>query len=205
MPLNHKLITLNASRHTHLSEHIHNRLRPIALLIRQTAHTCNAARTLTERSQHRNDREKIRTIRRIHSKSLKRSTLNCDIAPIALKLRKTRTRIHEDIHDRKIRLKRSSIQALHLKFAEESTCHKEIRSRTPITLKVDICSLIFLTTLHLEHNLSTERPITARLYEIPTAEHIITHLDTELLQHLNGNEHIWNTLRLTHNQRSVLL
>ena len=203
--LNDKLVTLNASLDTHLSKHTHNRLSPVALLVRKTSHACHAARTLTKSSQNRNNREEIRTVGSVYSKRLERSSLHCNITFVAIQLRKARTCIHEDIHDRKVSLKRSCIKPANTKLSKNGTGYKEISRSTPVTFEIYICCLIFLTSLHLEDYLRTKRPVTARLDEIPAAKHIVTHLDTELLQHLKSYEHIWNALWLTDYQRSILL
>ena len=53
-------------------------------------------------------------------------------------------------------------------------------------------------------HLSTKRPVAARLEEILSAQHIVGDLDTELLQHLESDEHIWNALRISNDQLAVL-
>ena len=53
-------------------------------------------------------------------------------------------------------------------------------------------------------HLGAKRPIAARLQEVLAAEHVVGYLDAELLKHLESYEHIWNALRIGHNQLAVL-
>ena len=159
MTLNNEIITVNLRIHTHCCKHFENSLSSVAFLICETAYTIDSALALAESGQKGYDREKIRTIRRIDIECLQWCPLSSDISLLAVKLRKACTCIHKDIHNREICLKGGCIKSLQLYPTEKCTGHEEVCCRTPIAFKVDICCLIFLSTLYFEDHLCAERPI----------------------------------------------
>ena len=200
----HQFIILTMHIHAHLPEHIQYSRTPVALLIGQTAQSCNTARTLAEGRQHRNYRKQVRTIGRIHTERPERSTLNRDITLRAIHLRKTRTGIHQYIHYRKVSLQGCCIKSRNLHLSEHRPCNKEIRSSAPIRLQIHIHSLESLPALDLEHNLRAKRPISVRLQEIAATKHLVADLDTELLEDFKGNKYIWYALGVLNHQSCIL-
>ena len=67
MSLNEHLITFYLCLHSHLSQHLYDCMSPVALLVSKSAYTCQPACALTERRQHRYDREEVRTVGCIHT------------------------------------------------------------------------------------------------------------------------------------------
>ena len=105
MSLDDHLVALDRSLDAHPCQHLEDCLRPVALLVCQTADACQPRSSLTEGRQNGYDREEVRTIRRIDRKSLERCTLDRDVSPVTVKLRKARTGIHQYVHDREVCLK----------------------------------------------------------------------------------------------------
>ena len=205
MSLDDHLVALDRSLDAHLSQHADDRLCPIAFLVGKTSHTCKTAGALAECRQNGYDREEVRTVRRIDRKSLERRTLNRDVSPVAVELRKARAGIHQYVHDRKVGLEGCCVKSLNLSLSEDCSGYEEIGSSAPVSFQIDVRSLESLTALDLEDHLGTQRPVTVRSKEIRTSEHVVADLDAELLEHLEGDEHIWNALRLMNDERAVLL
>ena len=155
MSLDDHYVSIDRRLDSHLGQHPDDRLRSVALLVGEASHTGKTACALTECSEDRNDREEVRTVGCIYAESLQRSTLDSDVSPVSVKLRKAGSRVHEYVHDREVCLKGSRVKSLNLKLSEDRAGHKEVGSSAPVSLKIDICSSIFLTALHLEDHFGT--------------------------------------------------
>ena len=199
----HHFITFDSGFHTHLGQHIKNGLSSVTFLIGKTADSCKAACALAECCKYRYYREEVRAVRSIYAECLERGSLYCDVSSVSIQLRKTCSCIHQDVHYREVGLKGCRIQSFELDLSEDRSCNQEGCSRAPVTFKVYVGSLVFLTAFDLEHHFSAEGPVSSGLYEVLTAKHIVADLYAELLEDFEGNECIWDTLWFMYYERAV--
>ena len=204
MALDDHFIAFDRCLDSHLIQHFQNSLGPVAFLVGEAADSGETACALTEGGKDRYDREEVRAIRCVNAERLERSTLDSDVSPVSVELRKACSGIHEYIHDGKVGLEGSGVKSLKLSLSEDRTGNKEIRRSAPVAFKIYVRSLVPLPALDLEDHLCAERPVAVRSKEIWPSKHIVSDPDAEFLEDFEGYEHIWNALRLMHYERAVL-
>ncbi|CCX55654.1 unknown [Bacteroides sp. CAG:1060] len=155
-----------------------------------------------ERRKHRNNREKVRSIVQILLKSFQRGFSDAQFT--IFHLRHNRSGLHKHIKNRNVRLKRFGIQAFYAYGAEDSTGDKKIGRCTPVSLYREIGRLIALIPLYLKFNGTACRPIVV-FQQGGISLHFASCKHTEMLQNVQCDIHIRNTLRFVDHQFGIFV
>ena len=103
--------------------------------------------------------------------------------------------LDEDVHDGQVGLQRLRVEAVDGGAAENGAGHQEVGGAAPVSLETELSRLVALAALYLEGQAGAAAPVPS-LKELLVALHLVADTDTELLEHIQGNEHVRDALGL---------